>query len=263
MYRELTPDNLRTMFTVPKDYKVDALLTFGTHPKSKAYPAFEKALTELGIPIQYETIKDAFFGEIKSIITPYGRLWFDVIYGGAYTSEVIHVVSLLGAKAIIHIGSFGALQPDLQSGDIILPQKAYGNESTTRMYARTNTEPFFCADEKLRAELSKTMEAGGIKVRDDYGAIISIQAMLAETREDVELWKKEGYAGVEMECAGLFAVAQHFGVPAATALYVTDNLVQNTLVTDNHYKETLSNRESARHRLYTASLKTLFNRMQK
>lgn len=249
---------MRAMLKVPEEYQVDALLTFGSHPKSRVYPYFEDALTELGLPIRYEPIQNAFFGEIKSIITPYGRLWFDVIYGCAYASELAHVASLLGAKSIIHLGSFGALQPDMQPGDILLPRKAYGDESTTRMYARTNTQPFFSADEKLHSEIAEA-----VGPHTHYDSVISIQAMLAETPEDVIEWQKEGYAGVEMECASLFAVAEHFDVPAAAALYAGDNLATNVLVTNDTYAESQQNRNAAQHRIFIAALKTLFARMKK
>lgn len=246
------------MLGVPEGYTVDALLTFGTHPKTRAYPAFEEALSALDIPILYEPIENAFFGDIKSIVTPYGRLWFDVIYGSAYASELVHVASLLGAKAIVHIGSFGALQADIHPGDIVVPSRAYGNESTTRMYERIGTPLFFSAHEQLHAEL---VEAVDTPTRN--GSIVSIQAMLAETVEDVATWKGEGLSGVEMECASLFAVADHFKVPAAAALYAADNLVTNTLVTSEAYAESRAHRETARKRLYLAALKTLLSRMQK
>ena len=258
MYKELTSSDIRILLKVPEEYQVDALLTFGTHPKSRAYPSFEDALTTFGIQANYESIQDTFFGEVKSLVTPHGRLWFDVIYGCAYASELVHIASLLGAKAIIHVGSFGALQSDIQPGDIVLPDRAYGNESTTRMYVRTQTPPIFSAHGQLRTELA---EAVGVPVRG--GSVVSIQAMLAETPEDVAMWQKEGYTGVEMECASLFATAEHFGVPAAAALYAADNLVTNHLVTSDTHVESRPHRDVAKHRLYIAAFKTLFNRMQK
>lgn len=258
MYKTLTPADIRTMLKVSEEYRVDALLTFGTHPKSKAYPFFEEALAALGIPATYEPVQNEFFGEVKSVVTPHGRLWFDVIYGCAYASELVHVASLLGARAIIHIGSLGALQPDIQPGDIVLPERAYGDESTTRMYAREKTQTTFSPNKELSAELAGNLDA---PIRN--GPIVSIQAMLAETPEDVAEWQKEGYVGVELECASLFAVAEHFKVPATVALYAADNLANNVLVTNTSYEESQLHRQAAKQRLYSAALKTLFNRMQK
>lgn len=258
MYKTLTAANIRTMFHVPTTYHVDALLTVGTHPKSKAYPFFEEALKIMGIPAKYETIQDTFFSEIKSVITPHGRLWFDVIYGSAYASELLHTAALLGTKAAIHIGSFGALRPDIKIGDIILPERAYGDESTTRMYTRIQTPTFFSADKELRAALANILN---IPVRND--TVISIQAMLGETPEDIKEWQKEKYTGVEMECATFFAVAKHFNVPAAAALYATDNLINNILITDASYVKTQPQQQTAKRQLYHAALVTLLQYIKK
>jgi purine-nucleoside phosphorylase len=257
MYRELTASDLKNFLNVTQEYRVDALLTYGVYSKEKALKVFEKTLGELGIPCVYEPIKGAFFDGIKSINTPFGRLWFETIYGCAYASEIIHIASMLGAKGIIHLGSFGALRADIKTGDIIVPDNAYGDESVTRMYARKKTKPFFSANPQLAKELSENL---GLDRNND--SVVSIQAMLAETREDVNKWSQHGYVGVEMECAALFSVADHFNVPAAAAIYAADNLIQNVLVTDEIYDETSENREAAKRRLFLAALKTLFVRMK-
>lgn len=244
------------MFGVSENYTVEALLTFGTHPKTKEYPFFEEALRTQGIEPIYETIPSVFFGDIRSIMTPHGRLWFDVIYGSAYGSEVAHIASLLGAKAIIHIGKTGGLQKDLKTGDIVVPSRADADDSAPRMYARPETAKVFPSDAQLSEELTENIGAP-----IDRRPIISIQAMLAETREDVVAWEKEGYAGVDLECATIFAVANHFKIPVAAAVYTADNLANESLVTDTGYAESKEHRQEAKRQIYAAAVKTLFGRM--
>lgn len=256
MYKELTASDARAMLGVPEDYTVEALLTYGSHPKTKEYPFFEEALRALGIEPVYETIQNAFFGDIKSIVTPHGRLWLDVVYGSAYASELVHVASLLGAKAVIHTGSTGGLQKYLKTGDIVVPQRADGDDSAPRMYARPSASTSFEASTELSDELSRN-----IGVPTESGPIISIQAMLAETREDVTAWEKAGYAGVDLECATVFAVANHFSIPVAAAIYIADNLVNESLVTDADYTESKTHRQEAKRRIYVGAVKTLLERM--
>jgi purine-nucleoside phosphorylase len=252
MYKELTATDARKMLGVSEDYTVEALLTFGSHPKEKEYPFFEEALRAHGIEPIYETIPNAFFGDIRSVVTPNGRLWFDVIYGSAYGSEIAHVASLLGARAIIHIGNTGGLQKDLKTGDIVVPSYADADDSAPRMYARPETEQSFPVDTELSERL-----ATNIGAPTDRRPVISIQAMLAETREDVAVWEKGGYAGVDLECATIFAVANHFNIPVAAAVYVADNLANESLVTDAGYAASRGHRQEAKHRVYAAAIKTL------
>ncbi len=256
MYKELTVSDIRAMLGVSEDYTVDALLTYGSHPKTKEYPFFEEALRASGIEPVYETIQNAFFGDIKSVVTPHGRLWFDIAYGSAYASELVHVASLLGAKAVIHIGNTGGLQKYLKTGDIVVPQRADGDDSAPRMYARPSTSTSFETNPGLSEELSRNIGAP-----TESGPIISIQAMLAETREDVAAWEKAGYAGVDLECATIFAVANHFSVPVAAAIYVADNLANESLVTDADYTESKTHRQEAKRRIYAGAVKTLLERM--
>jgi len=45
-------------------------------------------------------------------------------------------------------------------------------------------------------------------------------AMLGETREDIQGRSSEGYYGVEMESATIFAVSNHFHIPSAAMIYI-------------------------------------------
>jgi uridine phosphorylase len=62
--------------------------------------------------------------------------------------------------------------------------------------------------------------------------------MLAETWEDVVRWSNQGYVGVEMEAATVFAASKHFGVPAAAILRIGDNLIEEQTVMDVNYENT-------------------------
>ena len=63
---------------------------------------------------------------------------------------------------------------------------------------------------------------------------------MAETWEDIVKWSKEGFYGVEMEAATVFAVSQHFNVPAAAVLRIGDNLIAAETVLDAGYKNARS-----------------------
>jgi uridine phosphorylase len=81
--------------------------------------------------------------------------------------------------------------------------------------------------------------------------------MMAETLEDVENWSKEGFLGVEMEAATIFAVSKHFNVPAAALLVVGDNLIKGETVASESYKNNKEAKEEIRTEQYKVALSEL------
>ena len=86
---------------------------------------------------------------------------------------------------------------------------------------------------------------------------MTVQAMLAETEHDVLAWREEGYIGVDMESAVFFAVSDHFKVPSAALLSVTDHLVKRELVTDASFELLREQRLMARKENYRSAFQTL------
>ena len=254
MYKQLTPSDIRRVLKVPNDYHVDGLLVSGTHPPKKEHPHFEAAVKSLGVPYMEEVIEDRFFQEVKSVVIGGKRIWFDVVYGAAYLSELAHVASMLGSKANILLGSCGALQENMTHGDTVIPSASFGDESVTRMYQRDNKDFLYMADDVLSQKIRESLPA---RSAIHQGTLITAQAMLAETEEDVKEWNRQGYIGIDMESAKLFAVSAHFGVPAAALLYAADNLVRNELVTDAGFALMREQRMTIRKENYFAALKIL------
>ncbi len=254
MYKSLTVDDVRRVLNVSDTYRVDGLLVSGTHPPKKEYPHFEAALQSLGVPYMEEVIEDRFFQEVKSVVIGKKRIWFDVVYGAAYLSELTHIASMLGSKANILLGSCGALQENMSHGDTVIPTASFGDESATRMYQRGNEDFLYKADSGLSRKIGEGLTGRNVI---HQGTLMTAQAMLGETEGDVKEWSRQGYIGVDMESATLFAVSAHFGVPAAALLYAADNLVKNKLVTDAGFALMREQRMAIRRENYIVALKLL------
>lgn len=252
MYKHQTADDHKRLLGVKDDYRVDALIIMGTHPKTKEYPHLIEALKSIGAPYKEEEIKHQFFQDIKVFVIGKKRIWFDVAYGAAYLSEIVHIASMLGSQSNILIGSCGALQDNMHTGDTVLVTESFGDESATRMYERTNTTHVFPANKNLYHRIEKNIEHRKTIHR---GRLISVQAMLGETESDVLDWKNMGYIGVDMESATLFAVSHHFEVPAAALLYVADNLIKNELVGGQSYEAFRAQRLKTKKENYEIALK--------
>lgn len=256
MYQHRTREDYLKVFGLPEDYSVDGVMVIGTHPKTKEYPHLYEALEKIYPDYVEEPVDYKFFSDIKSFLIGEKRIWFDVVYGTAYLSEVLHIGSLFGSKRNILLGTCGGLQNDLNAGDTILPTVSFGNESSTRMYQRKNTDYMYESDEKLRDEIKKRIPSRKT-VRE--GKITTVQAMLAETKEDVDEWSQAGYLAVDMESATVFAVSKYFGVPAAALLYIADNLVKNELVGSEAHELLRTQRTAIRKENYEVGLRTLLD----
>lgn len=80
---------------------------------------------------------------------------------------------------------------------------------------------------------------------------------MAETWEDIQRWSNEGYYGVEMEAATVFAVSNHFKRSAAALLVIGDNLVQEKTVLDVNYESGSITRQNVRGDMLRASLQEI------
>lgn len=248
MYREIKANVIRKMLSVESGYSVDALITYGTHPKQSTEGSFDKLIRKLFPGSKLETSFTGFFQDITSYKIKNKRLWFCVTYGGAMTSEIVHISALLGAQKVLHGGSCGALNETLQIGDFLVPKSSNANESCTRMYQRDGNTTHR-SDTELSQSVFDTLDATASR-----GDIVSIQAMLAETKEDVEKWSQAKYQAVDIETATVFAVATHFSIPAAALLYVSDNLITGNLVHSTN-EEQQAVKINAKHRILKTLLK--------
>jgi len=259
MYKSLTKQGIQNLLKVSSNYKVDGLIVVGTHPKRNAYPYLRSALNKLYPNYKKEEkIKNRFFSDIKSFKIGDKRIWFDVVYGAAYLSEVVHIACVLGSRTNILLGTCGGLLHEMKTGQVVLPKASYSNESATRMYQRDNESFIYLADEKLRLKIKKKQLNHGSIIYE--GNLMNVQAMLGETKEDVENWATNGYCGVDMESATFFAVSNHFKVPSAALLYVADNLVKKELVTDKNYQELKKHRIKTKKENYEIAFKTMLGK---
>jgi len=224
MYKQLGVDDFRRILKLPENYKVDAVLCHGAMRKKKHRQDFEDTVSQLGYKAKYDVIYESGFYENVIVLEIEGkRIWFDSSYGGAYMSEVLHLACLLGSKKNILVGSCGGLIPSGEAGDMIIPTSSYGNESTTRMYQPDNDKFEYFSDKKLSESLKKRVGTGHKIIE---GRLMTCQAAMMESWEDITRWSGEGYVGVEMESSTLFAASKHFDVPSAAILFIADNLIK-------------------------------------
>jgi uridine phosphorylase len=126
----------------------------------------------------------------------------------------------MGARRLVLLSGAGGLQPDLAPGDVVVCSQAIRDEGTSYHYLPP--EKYVQSDGGLAERLAGALAQRGEKYT--IGTTWTTDAGFRETVEEVQQYQHEGVKTVEMEVAGLFAVGQARGVPAAALVVVTDSL---------------------------------------
>ncbi|WP_136589385.1 nucleoside phosphorylase [Salinigranum halophilum] len=136
----------------------------------------------------------------------------------------VEELSRVGVETFVRVGTTGALQRDIEIGDMIVASGAAKNEGTSKRYEPVEfpAVPDFAV---LRA-LVDSAEANDEDVH--VGPIASDDAYYAETDEYVREWEAAGILSVEMEAATVFTLARRKGLRAGAICTVDGNLVEGT-----------------------------------
>lgn len=131
----------------------------------------------------------------------------------------------VGATHFIRVGSTGALQPEVETGDIVINTASMRNEGTTRFYVDDGFPA--AADHFLTHALVEA--ALDLREERDYrlhvGMNSSDDAFYGETPEFIQKLADHKLLNVEMESAAVFTIAHLRGLKAAMVCGVSGNLI--------------------------------------
>jgi DeoD family purine-nucleoside phosphorylase len=134
--------------------------------------------------------------------------------GGPSAAIVISELADLGVTTMLRTGTCGALQSDLELGELILATEAIGDDGTSRALGVNDRVPATAA----------LLEALVAATRARRGPVVSTDLFYNDPREPGAGWIGAGALCVEMESATLFALAARRGFEAGALLVVTDLL---------------------------------------
>ncbi len=144
--------------------------------------------------------------------------------GMGVPSALIYATELIreyGVTTLIRIGSCGGIDPGLSVGDLVIASGA-STDSRVNRVRFGGYDYAAIADFELTRSLVDTASERGLNVR--VGSVLTSDQFYHPQPDIFELCKRMGILAVEMESAGLFAVAAEHGVRAATILTVSDVL---------------------------------------
>lgn len=135
--------------------------------------------------------------------------------GGSSAAIAVEELKKIGIRAVIRIGSCGALQKNINQGDLIIVNAAVRDDGASKAYV----DPRFPAvpnTDLLNACIESAKE-------NDFpfhvGIAHSHESFYIDDNEQQEAyWSKLGVLGADMETAAVFTVAAIRGIKAASIL---------------------------------------------
>jgi len=187
-----------------------------------------------GDPLRAKFIAETLLEEPTCFNEVRGMLGFTGTYRGKKVSVMgtgmgipshsIYVHELIAeydVNTLIRVGTCGALQQDLEIGDVVLAMSASTDSHVNRLrFDGMDFAP--TASFELLLKAHEVAKAGSVEVR--AGNIVSSDTFYHDDPESWKRWAAFGVLAVEMETAGLYTLAAKFNVDALSILTVTDNL---------------------------------------
>jgi uridine phosphorylase len=138
------------------------------------------------------------------------------------TAIVVEELTRIGAKTLIRVGTTGALQPDIDVGDIVVATAAVRSDGTSREYMPIEY-PAVADFDVISALLTASKDSS---IRIHRGIIQSSDAFYVASEASNKL-TEGNVLSIEMESSTLFTLASIKRVKAGTILAVDGNLAKN------------------------------------
>lgn len=195
---------------------------------------FAETVLMPGDPLRAEYIAETFMQDVKRV-TDVRNMWgFTGTYKGMPVSVMAHgmgipsisiyateLITEYAVKQIIRVGSCGTVHPKVKLRDIIIAQGASTDSSVNRMRFR-GYDYAAIADYGMLANAVKSAEKHSATYH--VGNIFSADLFYTPDPEMFDVMEKYNMLGVEMEAAGLYAIAAETGTRALTICTVSDDI---------------------------------------
>jgi uridine phosphorylase len=162
---------------------------------------------ELAFNREFKSLKGSFQGiEVMAVSTG---------IGGPSAAIAVEELHRIGVKAMIRIGSCGALKKGIHLGDLIIANGAVRNDGASTSYvdlaypAVPDAALFVALMESAR-ELGAAFHTGIVRSHDSF--------YIDDEKEVCDYWSKKGVLGSDMETSALFVTGGLRGVKTASIL---------------------------------------------
>lgn len=196
--------------------------------------AFADVVLMPGDPLRAKYIAETFLQEVREVTNVRNMLGYTGTYKGRPISVMGHgmgipscsiyakeLITEYGVKKIIRVGSCGAVRQDVKVRDVVIGMGACTDSKVNRIRFKDNDFAAIADFGMIQAAVQAAKEKG-INVR--VGNLFSADLFYTPDVSMFDVMEKYGILGVEMEAAGIYAVAAEFGVKALTICTVSDHI---------------------------------------
>ena len=141
---------------------------------------------------------------------------------GSISIYVNELITTYKVKNVIRVGTCGAIQKDLDLGQVLIAMSASGDSDANAHYfkgmhyaATADFDLFYKAVETAKRLNIKTVQ----------GPIFSTNTFYDDAPNRWDIWEKHGIIGVEMETQMLYTLAKRLGAKGLSILTVSDNIL--------------------------------------
>ena len=217
---------------------------------SAAQSDIAEAMLLPGDPLRAKYIADTFLDDAREVTSVRNMLGFTGTYKGmevtamgtgmGIPSATIYATELIrfyGVKRVIRVGSCGGISTDLGMRDVILAIGAGTDSSTNRAryggwdYPATPDFGLLSTAAAIAATGDRPVHVGNVHSSDSF---------YNPNADALAIWQSMNILAVEMEAAGLYAVAAAEGARALAILTVSDHIVTQEETTADEREHTFS-----------------------
>ncbi|NOJ04163.1 purine-nucleoside phosphorylase [Vibrio splendidus] len=188
-----------------------------------------------GDPLRAKYIAETYLEDSKLVTDIRNMLGYTGYYKGQRISVMGHgmgvpsmvlygheLINDFGVKRIIRIGSVGATQKDVMMRDVILAQAA-GTDSPTNAKRSNGYHMATSATFELLHNAYVSAKEKNIDVK--VGNVFTGDLYYDPDEDLIPALERFGVLGIDMEVAGLYGLAQQFGIESLAILTVSDHCI--------------------------------------
>jgi purine-nucleoside phosphorylase len=195
---------------------------------------FAETVLMPGDPLRARYIAEQFLDDVRQVADVRNMLGFTGSYRGQPVSVMAHGMGIpsasiyctelirdFGVKRVLRVGSCGTVHPDVELRDVVIAMGASTDSGVNRMRFGGYDLAAIASFDLLRSAVRSAEEKD---ISFHVGNVFSADLFYAADPTQIDLMRNNNILGVEMETAGIYAIAAELGAQALAICTVSDDI---------------------------------------